>query len=340
MTNNSKLEFFRFKLNHKKDEYKTFRDYAVEELSISNKASDEKILEACFKHFIQSLKSDYSKDDLLKRRISFEKKKTINKHYDKGPSFNSANFTLHGVINGGIYGRDRILGDNDDEDASTSLGQNKTVLQYYFFCAYLPPDHNEGLFMIHSNNREETITTIFRNYMTKIFKGVNYRQAIAIDFCPKSFQDEFNNNSTVKSISFKTSFVDDIHTTDGISKYFQDYEIKIEAVPKNKQITREIVEGFFRKIGEKTFGSGKNNKQLKNFNKASVVFANEFGNTKTFEWNTRDADFVPVVYLDGILKKKNSDGTPDFDELKEFCFTILNDEILPEIRPDLYVTKA
>lgn len=64
------------------------------------------------------------------------------------------------------------------------------------------------------------------------------------------------------------------------------------------------------------------------------------GSTKTFEWNTKDNDFVPVVYLKGRIKKENVDGTPDFDELKQYCNNIFKDEILPEIRPDLYVTKA
>ena len=47
-----------------------------------------------------------------------------------------------------------------------------------------------------------------------------------------------------------------------------------------------------------------------------------------------------LVYLKGRVDKKNADGTPDFEELKSYCNTIFTDEILPEIRPDLYVTKA
>jgi hypothetical protein len=46
------------------------------------------------------------------------------------------------------------------------------------------------------------------------------------------------------------------------------------------------------------------------------------------------------VYLNGRISKSNPDGTPDFDELAELCKNYFNDEILPELRPDLYVSRA
>lgn len=341
MAINPKLEFYRFTLNHKKEDFKTFRDFAIEELKAGKNPTDEKVVEICFKHFIQSLKSDYAKDDKLKKKIGFEKKKSINKHFDKGPAYNSAEHTIFGVINGGMYGRDRIVSNNDDEDDSFSLGLNKSVLLYFFFFIYLPPNHNEGFFMIHSNGKEETITNIFRNYITNIFRGNNFNKAQPIEFCPKSFQDEFLKGAILKSMSFKTTFMDDLHTTDGISQLFQHYDIKIEAVPKNKEITGTVAEGFMSKLQAKLFGSKNKERKLKDFDETKMVLESDItGSTKTFEWNTKDNDFVPVVYLKGRIKKENVDGTPDFDELKQYCNNIFKDEILPEIRPDLYVTKA
>lgn len=342
MAINPKLEFYRFTLNHKKEGFKTFRDFAMEELKAGKNPTDEKVVETCFKHFIQSLKSDYAKDDKLKKKIGFEKKKSINKHFDKGPAFNSANYTISGVINGGQYGRESIISNNDDEDDSTSLGINKSVLKYFYFFIYLPPNHNEGFFMIHSNGKEETITNIFRSYITNIFRGNNFNKAQPREYCPKSFQDEFKKGAILKSMSFKTSFMDDIHTTDGVSQLFQHYDIKIEAVPKNKEVTGNMAEGFLSKLQGKLFGSKDKERKLKDFDETKMLLESDItgGSTKTFQWNTKDNEFVPVVYLKGRVNKTNIDGTPDFDELKQYCSTIFNDEILPEIRPDLYVTKA
>lgn len=195
--------------------------------------------------------------------------------------------------------------------------------------------------MIHSNGKEETITNIFRNYITNIFRGNNFNKAQPIEFCPKSFQDEFLKGAILKSMSFKTTFMDDLHTTDGISQLFQHYDIKIEAVPKNKEITGTVADGFMSKLQAKLFGSKNKERKLKDFDETKMVLESDItGSTKTFEWNTKDNDFVPVVYLKGRIKKENVDGTPDFDELKQYCNNIFKDEILPEIRPDLYVTKA
>ncbi|HEY1046298.1 MAG TPA: hypothetical protein VGF79_07655, partial [Bacteroidia bacterium] len=132
MSINPKLEFFRFSLNHKNEEFKTFRDFVIEELGVSKSANNEKVIESCFKHFIQSLKTDYSKDEKLKKRIVIEGKKSINKHHDKKPTLNTADYTISGVINGGLYGRERIIANNDDDDDSSTLGMNKTVLMYFF----------------------------------------------------------------------------------------------------------------------------------------------------------------------------------------------------------------
>lgn len=341
MAINPKLEFYRFKLNHKTEKYKTFRDFAVEELKLRKSVDIETIVQSCFNHFIKSLSTDKAKDNILKKKVSFVKDKTKNIYYESGPTFNGIRNIIYGVINGGPFGRDRIISDNDNENDNSVLGKNKTVLQYYFFLLYIPADHNEGLFMIHSNSREESITNIFRSYITKLFSGNNYNQATAIDFCPKSFQDNFKNNSTIKSISFKSSFIDELHTTDGISKDIQHYDIKIEAIPKNKSIQGESAESFMNKIKNKVFGSlNAKNKKLNEFEKKTIVLQDEMGGEKTFEWNKKDNDFVPVVYLKSRIKKKNSDDTPDFGELKVYCNNLFNDEILPEIRPDLYVTKS
>ncbi|NRF37601.1 hypothetical protein [Pedobacter foliorum] len=341
MATNAKLEFYRFKLNHKDQEFKTFRDFAIDELRAGRNPSDEKVTKACFTHFIQSLKSDYAKDENLKKKIGLEKKRSINKYIDKGPSFNSADSIISGVINGGPYGRERIISNNDDEDDSTTLGINKAVLMYFYFFAYLPPDHNEGFFMIHSNSKDESITSIFRNYIVNLFRSTKYRKPVAESFCPKSFQDEFKNGAVLKSMTFKSTFVDTVHTTDGISNLMQEYDIRIEAIPKNKTISGNSAKAFLSKLSTKVFGSRSNERALNEFDRTTLVLGSAIGTSqKSFEWNTKDNEFIPVVYLKNRITNENADGTPDFDELKQYCETIFKDEILPEIRPDLNATRA
>jgi hypothetical protein len=337
---NPKLEFFRFKLNHKKEKFSTFRDFLTEELGANKTISDENAFKLCFKHFIKSLGKDFAQDDKLKKQLVVIKKSTVNKHLDKQPTFNAAGNLIYGVINGGPYGRDRIISNIEDQEDSTVLGRNKSVLLYFYFFLYCPLDHNEGCFIIHSNSSEETITQLFRNYISNLFKGNNFNKASIEIFCPKSFQDEFKNGAVLRSLTFKSSFIDNIPSTDGISHLFQNYDIKIEAIPRNKKISVSEASTFRKYLSKKIFGTKEEEKRLTDFEEVKVSTENDITNaTKVFEWNNIDSSFVPVVYINGRIEKMNDDGTPDFIELNEFCLNIFKDEILIEIRPDLNVVR-
>lgn len=338
---NPKLEFYRFQLKHKKEDFTTFREFAVNELNVGKKSADETVMKSLFRYFIKSLDGDYSKDDKLKKEIVLIKKKSVNKYLNNQPALNSDKNIIYGVINGGPYGRDRILSDIDDHEDSTVLSRNKSVLLYFYFLLYLPLDHNEGCFIIHSNAVDESITKIFRNFISKIFKGGSFYKAQCESFCPKSFQDEFKKGAILKSMVFKKSFVENIHSSYGLSNMMQQYDIKIEAIPKNKNIVVSEVEKVKNFLSSKIFGNSKHPKTLNDFDETKIRTENQVTNaTKTFEWNTKDGSFVPVIYLEGRIQKYNVDGTPDFDELAELCQTYFDDEILPEIRPDLDVSRA
>lgn len=340
MATNPKLEFYRFKLNHKKDNDKTFKEFAIDELGGAKSITNEKAVELCFKHFIKSLGSDIAKDDRLKKKLGLEKKKSINSHLDKQPAFDSAQSLIYGVINGGPYGRERIISNNDDENDSEKLGLNKSVLLYFYFFLYVPADHSEGCFIIHSNNSEETITVLFRNFIANMFKGKNYNKSVPEAFCPKSFQDEFKKGAILKSMIFKTSFVDTIHATDAVTNQFKAYDIKIEAIPHKKDILVKEAAKFKEFLSKKLFGTKQKGKLIQQFEETKLNTGNDLTKgTKVFEWNTRENEFVPVVYLEGRLEKANADGTPDFKELGELCLNLFNYEILKSIRPDLNATK-
>lgn len=340
MSTNPKLEFFRFKLNHKKNEFSTFKDFAIDELGGGKKILNAKAVELCFKYFIKALSGEFAKDDKLKKKLSLEKKATINIHLGQQPTFDSVKHTISGVINGGPYGRERIISNNDDENDSEKLGSNKTVLMYFYFFLYIPADHNEGFFIIHSNSTEETITALFRTFIANIFKGASYNKPSIEIFCPQSFQDEFKKGAVLQSLTFKTSIIDTIPSNKAISDLFKSYDVKIEVIPKNKKILITEATNFKNYISQKLFGSRKHEKQLAEFEETKLNIENDVTNIKkTFEWNKRDNDFVPVVYINNRIEKKNEDGTPDFNELDEFCKNIFKDEILKSIRPDLHATK-
>lgn len=332
---NPKLEFYRFKLNHK-DGYKTFREYAIDVWNVGKAAREDTYFKECFKRFMQNLNAGFEKNDKLQKTITLISDKKANKHFDDKPTILATKSIFHGIINGGPYGKERILSDIDNKEDSSTIGKKKPVLSYYYIFVYLPPNHNEGFFMVHSNNSDDSITAALKQYIGRLFKSGSYRGPIMESFCPKKFQDEFHNGATIKNIKFTTSYVDDIPQDDPLKELCEEYTIKIEAIPKKKGIKAiyapQIKEFFDSRIYGKDY---KNKKSLSEFDKVSLSTTNQDTKTsKTFEWNSRDAEFVPVVYLENYVRLED-DRTPNFAELKQYCMTLFEETIIHELRPDL-----
>lgn len=108
-----KLEFYRFSLNHKDEEMKTFFDFAKEELTRKRHLTEEEALEILFKNFIKNLSGEYAKNKSQKKEIKLVNNR-INKYLDHKPKFDSRDYTIYGVINGGPFDRDGIISNMND----------------------------------------------------------------------------------------------------------------------------------------------------------------------------------------------------------------------------------
>ena len=62
-----------------------------------------------------------------------------------------------------------------------------------------------------------------------------------------------------------------------------------------------------------------------------------FKSDRTFDFDDENLNVIPVVYLEGRINHYNDDDTPEFGELNQLCQNLFQDEVLPEIRPDLFV---
>ena len=341
MATNPKLEFYRFKLNHKDSNFKTFKDFAIDVLGGAISISNEEAFKLCFEKFMSAFHNNYAKDEKRKKAITVIEDPKLNKHLDKKPAFSSSKSIVYGVINGGSYGKERIAADIADKKDASTINDKKAVMLYYYIFAYFPPEHNEGFFMIHSNGSDETITTIFREYIVSLFKGGSYNKPIPEQYCPKSFQDDFKKDAIIKSMIFSTSVIDDTHTQNPISSLVKQYNIKIEIAPKNakQKIAIKSAQQLYNFFADKFYSTGKKGIPLKEFSQTRLNTENEVSKApKVFEWNTREHDFVPVVHLNGKVKMM-ADDTPDFIDLKRYCLELFENQILNELRADNNGTK-
>lgn len=107
------------------------------------------------------------------------------------------------------------------------MAVDQPVLQYYYIFLYFPVDHNEGFVMIHTDSAEESISNFARSYIAKLFSIGDYQKPTMSIFAPKCFQDEYREGAVLKSMTFKTTFVDNqIEEDNPIKDVMGDYEVK------------------------------------------------------------------------------------------------------------------
>lgn len=339
---NPKLDFFRFKLRHKSGADKTFREFMLESGKCTNKDSDSKIFGKLFEYFMNELKNDFAKNDSIKKvmtLISNKGHRITNRHWDERPKPDLAKNIIAGVVNGGTYGKDRIVTKLSKKDETSNLTVDQPVLQYYYIFLYLPIDHNEGFMMIHTDSAEESISNFARKYISELFSIGSYQKPIIRIFAPKCFQDEYRRGAVVKSMSFQTTYVDNqIEDDDPIKDVMSDYDVKINITPKGKgNKSLAIMESLKNYLKGRIFGVENYTKQLNEFEKCTVNTVNkDTKSSKTFDWNLRDSELTPVVYLDGKVAF-NDDGTVNLARLDTYCKDLFENQIIRELRPDKYV---
>jgi len=336
---NPRLDLFTFEIKPKDKSFKTFGDFVLSEIDKDTKIED--MNKTLLSFFMSNLDSDNAKNSRAQKMVCLVEKEDKNKHLDKKPSFNEELDIISGVINGGPFGKDGILMNIENKDDSETLSRNKTVLSYYYIFLYMPKDHRLGLAMIHSNRMEENLCGVFKEFIRKSFRSQNYYSPEINDYCPKKFQEEFKQNASIQKITFKHTFVENTHSSDPIVNLLSEYDIQITAIPKEKGILARNADKLKQLLSRKKFSINSNqSRALDQFTNTELTLKETDSKTqRTFEWSTRDNDFVPVIYLEGKLEKTESDGTPDFLALKDYCLNLFNNDILSEIRPDNNVQR-
>ncbi|MBI3136063.1 MAG: hypothetical protein HYZ14_15405 [Bacteroidetes bacterium] len=335
---NPKLEFYRFTVTSKEGQRKTFRQFAIDELGAKKSDSNDDIFKHCFKHFVKELEAKHSKDEKKKKTITIVSKN--NPYLSKKPTLMTNKKIIAGVINGGPYDKDAIVSDIADKEANEKLGRNKSVLLPYFIMLYLPPEHFEGIFAVHSHSREDSISKIFKGYVAKLFQGKKHDLPEPVAFCPKAFQNEFRQGATIQSMAFSNTYVGDMHEKSPFKANLSQFKIEIIATPQDKSVPISKASEFLDFLKTNVFKWDKSGEtKLSGFPEKKFTVKNSVtGNKKIFEWNSKDNEFVPAIYLKDKGITFHND-VPDFEELKKYCIKIFEEIVLREIRPDLNVTK-
>ena len=101
---------FRIKLNPTDETFKTFRDFALDKVYEHRISNDIHIINKLFDYFMNQLVTEKAKVNKLRKQIKLIKTSS-NIHLIHKPTVDLTNHTISGVINGGRYGRNGMMGD-------------------------------------------------------------------------------------------------------------------------------------------------------------------------------------------------------------------------------------
>ena len=114
--------------------------------------------------------------------------------------------------------------------------------------------------------------------------------------------------------------------------------MKIEIKPKDGDISLTATTKLGRLLRQVGFSRHNHNTEgLTSFDSKKMTLNSPFSKTdRTFDFDDENLNVIPVVYLEGRINHYNDDDTPEFNELNQLCQNLFQDEVLPEIRPDLF----
>ena len=150
-----------------------------------------------------------------------------------------------------------------------------------------------------------------------------------------------NHNDLIYQIKDNTVFVDYVLDCRQDYKWFLQWDVKIEIIPKGDKIKLRDIPLFRKLAHELNFLNVRQNPdKLYDFGNKKITVNNPNSKMdRTFEFDDENFNLTPVVYLNEHIEKYNNDDTPDFYELNEYCQSLFQEEILPELRPDLFLKE-
>lgn len=324
MAHSPKLEVYQIILKPRRDEDKSFRDLITSKLNLNNNDDDTAIMFSFFRHFLHEIDAD--------EFISNDTKKKAFTAYNTTPRIEGETTTINihseekiieGTIEGGKYGLSRNKSRMGHKADKEPLHIDDIILDTFYFLLYLPFDSKYGILLLQSYS-SDTISDIFNSFLSKLFSSSRDFQKPKIEkFIPKDIIQEFKQNGVVTRFSFTSRYVEE--EMPGLAFIENDNEVAVSIVITTKKgIALDDLNDFRENIENvDVFG-----KQLSHFtNKKGYLINTEKNKGTPFKLN--GGEIQPIIYLEGIVEINN--GIPNFGQIKDFCFNLLEDTIKPEV---------
>lgn len=317
MANNPKLQVFRIDLNPrvKSNEKACYRDVLIRKKCVASKTPEDELWFLYWKDIIRTIDLEFHKDEKNNKAFSLykdEEKEVISSHFDKK--------VLEGIINGGKYNRVRTVDDvNKKGEKKEEFGSESIFLDQFYFMLYTPFNSTKGILLLQTYT-EDSIFSAFSKFLIEYFRDAdNYFDLKIESYVPEKIKDEYQKNAKLKGFSFSRREIIG-NVGEGVSEDLEEFDITIKITPrKSSSLTR--IKSVLNKISKSKF----NDKELNQFSKR-VYLTKEGGKKGAYYDLEKDISSIkPTIYLEDRVSVNNSTGLPNFDQLRNYCFELLED---------------
>jgi hypothetical protein len=311
-------EFFRSKSSHYND-------------IIPAPTTDLEILTIHMSGFIKSIGLDKYKTDSRKKKaftVGVEGNTTR-------VSIATDQMFIDGILYGGRYNAERILGKIDNTSDKSKITRDNIVSDSFYFLLYTPLNHREGIFIIQGYT-ESRISDIVKRHLKEYFSYYTEWSSQIEPFIPRQYRENFMKDAKFQKVVFSSTWKISDHDYEEITnKNEHTIQVKIEIIDQNiKKPDRKSIRDIVKWFGASSFRMKNDQpKQLEQFDyKDAKMESNGQSMSIDLESDDDDEDKVrPKITLSGN-EYVTTNNTPNFNAIQSFCRNLL-DEIIEEISP-------
>ncbi len=328
-----KLEIYKIILKGKTEIHKrpTFRDFfrtRPEYSKLKPIIENEDIFRVFHQDFFKNIDQPaYNKNEKKLKGFTVAYDTSTGARLSKISSPINAGEVIHGVLDGGMYGRTRNLSKVTSTVDRTPILTDHIVTDQFYFLLYTPIDYNIGILMIQGYS-DIKISDIFRKHLQNYFKTSTMKCDFEY-YLPEVFREKYLNGATLSTFTFTSGW----HVSGGfdedLPKEF-DFNVKIEITDKDPKVPIKYYDRIMMALKGSFFNINNVKKPLRDFESEGTKIRTKEG--KNIPIQMEDHEIRPVILLNNVGVSIESGHNPAFADVNKYCRKIL-EEIKTELLP-------
>lgn len=267
-------------------------------------------------------------DDISKKCFTANQISIGDNETDSNVHFDMENKIIHGVLEGGKYGKQRKKTSTLDKTKKADVNAADAITDNFYFLLYTPLSSKKSILMLQSYS-DDSIDTVMKVFFKRLLSYPDvFKDATISRYTPLSIIQSFQRGAVVSGLVYTTQVPGTSLLDAAITERNQNFKVTIKIEPTNEDIEVINFPQFISSIERSTF----KNFSLSSFRKKKGRLKNDVsGKSTPFEIGS-DFEINPAIPLTQYLSPQNE---VNFNGIHTYAMTILN-----EIKPIIYASNA